>query len=338
MNISGGYVGRNGDANNNKVTINDGKIKGDVYGGYVFGDGDAKNNIVAITNATVGENGDVYGGCVHGDGNAEKNEVTITSATVGENICGGCVHGDGDANNNKITINGGRIEGGVFGGCVIGDGDAKNNKVTINGGRIEGNVCGGFVRGNYNGDATGNIVTISGTPEFGDNTNLRVLCGGICANDRFDAFTGNTLVIKETKAITVRGISNFENYEFYLPQGLKAQEPILIANDGGCSWDKSKPSGDDHGDYSDPCPLKLSKTNITIYPKEAIEKETKYTLIRSLQGFDGISKKFTSPPPNKGPVVYKWGLEIVDNKDLATTKDLVVTLAQKSIAPATEAL
>ncbi|GHT65604.1 hypothetical protein AGMMS50222_10830 [Endomicrobiia bacterium] len=142
-------------------------------------------------------------------------------------------------------------------------------KLQFNGGRIGANVFGGCVRGNNKGNATDNTVTISGTPEFRDNT---ILCGGIGANNESKAFTGNTLIIKETKAITVRGISNFENYEFYLPQDLKPQEPILIARDGGCSWDKGTVN------YSDPCPLKLSKTNITVCPKEAIEKETKYTL------------------------------------------------------------
>ncbi|GHT43454.1 hypothetical protein AGMMS49921_11440 [Endomicrobiia bacterium] len=120
----------------------------------------------------------------------------------------------------------------------------------------------------------------------------------------------------------------------------------MIAKDGGCSWDKSKLAESGLcSAYTAPCPVKLSKTNITLCSKEAIEKEIKYTLIRSLQGFDGLCKKFTPPPLNKGPVVYKWNLEIVDSKDLLTSssnsskesggglsKDLVATLAQKTIA------
>ncbi|GHT72315.1 hypothetical protein AGMMS49950_10740 [Endomicrobiia bacterium] len=183
-NVLGGRVHGDGDAKKNIVTINDERIKGHVFGGCVDGKGDAENNEVTITNTTVGLN--INGGCVFGNGYAEKNKVAITSTTVGGNVYGGYVHGNGDAENNEVTITSATVDVTVFGGFVNGNGDAKNNKFTINGGRIGKNVFGGFVYGNNKGNATGNTVTISGTPKFRAD---RILCGGIGANNESDAFT-----------------------------------------------------------------------------------------------------------------------------------------------------
>ncbi|GHT72194.1 hypothetical protein AGMMS49950_10580 [Endomicrobiia bacterium] len=46
--VFGGLVVGNGNANNNKVIINDKRIKGHVFGGCIFGNGNANNNEVTI--------------------------------------------------------------------------------------------------------------------------------------------------------------------------------------------------------------------------------------------------------------------------------------------------
>ncbi|MDR1646793.1 MAG: hypothetical protein LBR88_01990, partial [Zoogloeaceae bacterium] len=89
-------------------------------------------------------------------------------------------------------------------------GDAQNNAVHISGGTVNRNIYGGFslVSGSETGSATGNTVTLSGTPVLGAAT---ALYGGFVGTNSgatpapsTDAFTGNTLNLK-TSGLSVAG-------------------------------------------------------------------------------------------------------------------------------------
>jgi hypothetical protein len=219
----GGY----GEANaiNNRLTITNGDIVGEAYGGRAnteiaegnilemtggtisnnafggYGEANAINNRLTITN------GDIVGGAYGGKSNkgvALENKLEMTGGTIIKDAYGG--YGDGTAINNILNISRGTIKGNVIGGR--GKLDANNNKVIINGGEFWANVYGGI---SENGVAIFNSIEIRRDPKFSSNT---VIYGGYSTRDGAEVFTGNTLNLETEGPVVLKGIKNFESYNF----------------------------------------------------------------------------------------------------------------------------
>ena len=258
-NVHGGCSDSSGDATDNIVTINGGALSKDVFGGYsdsgnttdniltinggvfsenVFGgrsnSGNATGNRVTITSGTVSVY--VYGGA-SATGNAIGNILTINGGTLKDNVHGGCSASSGDVTDNILTINGGAFSKDVFGGYAV-IGNATGNSVTLNGGTIGGNIFGGNVCHSSSGSATFNTVTICSGYSYYDS----VIYGGFVGTSTTtpaigaDARTGNTFNVMGIN--TVKGIQNFENYNFCLPDNVSNGSGILWVTDGDGSGNK----------------------------------------------------------------------------------------------------
>ncbi|MCL1980635.1 MAG: autotransporter outer membrane beta-barrel domain-containing protein, partial [Proteobacteria bacterium] len=137
--------------------------------------------------------------------------------------------GAATASGNSVDISGSaQVRGVVYGGyasSVSGDATASDNTVTISGGTVSGDVIGGkawSVSGTRM--ATGNTVTIGGTA----NLSAAKLYGGYFGGTGIagDIWTGNTLNVMNS-GMSVAGISNFENLNFYVPSTMVANETML---------------------------------------------------------------------------------------------------------------
>uniref|UniRef100_UPI0033428B38 autotransporter outer membrane beta-barrel domain-containing protein n=1 Tax=Castellaniella defragrans TaxID=75697 RepID=UPI0033428B38 len=207
-----GGESRGGDSTGNQVTISGGSVDVSVWGGWSWY-GNATENQVTISDGTVG------GAALGGEswyGNATENQITMSGGTVGWDVYGGWSGGDGNATNNKVAISGGTVNWNVFGGRSSGEGDATGNAVTISGGSVSLHVNGGY---SEYGNATGNIVDISGTPQFSAfDTSLY---GGDSddADSAGDLFTGNILNFS-AHPIAVNEVANFQYYKFTLDPSL----------------------------------------------------------------------------------------------------------------------
>ncbi len=222
--VSGGTVGNcvyggrsdSADANGNIVSISGSTINvGGVQGGNAYGS--ANSNTVTISNAQVTQ--DVFGGRAN-LGNANDNSVTISNSQVSNNVSGGYAS-SGIATGNTVTINGGTA-GTVFGGRS-NNSSAIGNSVSISGGIIRGAVYGGYT-GNGSSNATGNTVTISGNPSL-----LGILSGGYKDPGSGDAWTGNTLNVKNS-GMSAAGVANFQYYNFYLPGTISGGDTMLAVS------------------------------------------------------------------------------------------------------------
>ena len=251
--LSGTMTGRNahggnsfaGDARGNTVTMSGGTLSGRMDGGMTT-HGAAVGNSVTVSGGTV----DYY--VVGGSGRgASNNSVTISGGTVAvlgydpepAGVYGGWSLHDApdkgyDAVNNSVTVSGGTVGGNVYGGFLTYNhestqGDAAGNRVTISGGTVAGDVYGGYLftlNDLYasTGKATGNTVTISGTP----NLTASNLYGGGTGDafDVADVFTGNTLNV-HTGGHRVNSVQNFEWMNFYVPATMGDGGVMLTAAD-----------------------------------------------------------------------------------------------------------
>jgi outer membrane autotransporter protein len=147
------------------------------------------------------------------NGAAQGNSVVINDGTVGGNVYGG-YSSSGSVLNNSVIINGGTVSGDVNGGSATNAGpSALNNSVTITGGTVSGGVYGGFLVHNPNtGNATGNTVTISGSPTLTSSA----LYGGYTGGTG-DVFTGNTLNVHNYSGSSVASVQNFQFFNFRIP-------------------------------------------------------------------------------------------------------------------------
>ncbi|MDR1827157.1 MAG: autotransporter domain-containing protein [Methylobacteriaceae bacterium] len=213
-----------GVATGNKVIIEGGTLKRSVVAGFSY-QNTASGNTLIISGGTVAVTG--YGAYTY-YGSVTGNSVEVSGTAVVNNVYGAATDGgDGDATDNHVTMSGGTVKGGVYGGRAGFDstypatGDASNNSVEISGGTVGMNVYGGWA---FDGDATNNTVTLSGTPTLSGS-----VYGGFVGQNAHDFKTGNTLNVKGTNGITVGGdIGNFQNLNFELPEGFStASAPLL---------------------------------------------------------------------------------------------------------------
>jgi autotransporter-associated beta strand protein len=244
--ISNGSVGRNvnggrsttpalgvSHANSNTANISGGSVIGSVYGGMAYNadgaDTSAASNIVNISGGNI--TGNVYGGCTSSDSGpsiASGNFVDISGGSVGGNVYGGndySVSGDTTATANTVTVSDGSVANYVYGGYAGSNGSgaystATGNFVNISGGSVSRNIVGGYswVDNGTIGKATGNTVTLSGSPTLGA---AAIVYGGFVGNKSYDftnpasgadVFTDNTLV-KKSEVIVFRA-QNFATVEF----------------------------------------------------------------------------------------------------------------------------
>lgn len=238
-NLFGGYAYLNGTpatAQGNHVTVeNNTVITGNITGGYANAssadDALASGNSVTINGGALTGNAFIYGGTAYsgsGIALATGNTVTINDGNVTPifMISGGNTTG-GDATDNTVLISGGTFgDVEIFGGLANTAGDnATGNTILISGGTFgDAFITGGFIR---DGNATGNSVTLSGTPYL---TTTSILGGDFNGSNFGDIFSDNTLNVK-TSGLTVASIGNFEHLNFYLPTTLAADGAMLTVTD-----------------------------------------------------------------------------------------------------------
>ena len=183
-----------------------------VFGGVTAGADVVENNRVFI-NSGAGVANQVFGGSSE-NGEARFNSVVISGGTVGLDVFGG-FSVNAAATNNSVIITGGTVGGSVYGGAspnvAVG-----YNSVVITGGTVGGNVHGG---GSVNAAATHNTVTLAGSP----NLTASVIFGGLASTDQI---TGNTLNAFGFSG-SVKGMQNFEFYNFLLPNTLSAGGALI---------------------------------------------------------------------------------------------------------------
>ena len=168
------YGGRGSNATGNRVIVTGGEIGG-AYGGE---GGKSSGNTVEVSGKKTIVNGTIYGGA--GD-DVTGNEVVISNgATVNGTIRGGLLfqYAGGTATKNKVLITDSTVNNNVYGGYVDSNADASGNIVTITGSTLGANahnIFGGYVsRGS--GAANNNTITI-GEGVNGGNSSV-VIYGG----------------------------------------------------------------------------------------------------------------------------------------------------------------
>lgn len=204
-------------ANNNTITLSGVIMNSSLYGVEVNSynnDSYANNNTVIIKDG-VNIRYDLWGGYAYADASAQANgnTVIIDNSSVGS-VVGGYADADGDdkygyANNNNVYIKNGTVTNYITGGYSLVD----------SGGEL--------------GTTTGNTITIEGI----NNLSTAIIYGGIVSEDNarygvpvfaegMDSWTGNTLNIKSPN-ISVKGIYNFENLNFYVPAENPTSQTML---------------------------------------------------------------------------------------------------------------
>ena len=175
--FKGGSAGGYGNANGNYIEVTNLEFTGDAIDGGFAECGNVENNKIVINGDETKITGLVYGGRSQDKGNAIGNEVVINAGTftnAGIGIAGGITENEntfdqgyeGDALQNIVTINGGTIDSKVHGGYSK-KGAANENSVTINGGTINNKAYGGYGVTEANGNK---IEIIEGT--FGEDARL----------------------------------------------------------------------------------------------------------------------------------------------------------------------
>ena len=210
------------------VTVNEGETAEYVYNGQTKDDaawstssaGEQSRHSATIKGTV---NKDLYGG-YSSDNNASSNTITIDGGTVGDpsnwySISGGDALTAGIASDNNVIITGGTINSDIWGGH--GHTLASGNTVTISGSPTFADGK-GVHGGAANNDATDNTVNILSA------VTLSYLMGGESYNG--GTVSGNTLNIAATGVKLTTGLSDFQNLNFYLPANITTSDTMLTVN------------------------------------------------------------------------------------------------------------
>ena len=210
------------------VTVNEGETAEYVYNGQTKDDaawstssaGEQSRHSATIKGTV---NKDLYGG-YSSDNNASSNTITIDGGTVGDpsnwySISGGDALTAGIASDNNVIITGGTINSDIWGGH--GNTLASGNTVTISGSPTFADGK-GVHGGAANNDATDNTVNILSA------VTLSYLMGGESYNG--GTVSGNTLNIAATGVKLTTGLSDFQNLNFYLPANITTSDTMLTVN------------------------------------------------------------------------------------------------------------
>lgn len=211
-----GGLSTEGSASGNRVELSGGEVGGFVIGGQGVGTVSGNSVVISGGSAIVAIGGTLpyISLSLNAPTAITGNSVLITGGTIVDEAIGGERLSPGDTliSGNSVTISGGLVGASVYGGRYI-SGPASvlvsDNSITISGGSVKGDIIGGY---NRSGDAVRNTVTISGAPDLAGST----LYGGFSNVGGHDVFSGNTLNILQFRG-SVRGLHNFENYNFFLP-------------------------------------------------------------------------------------------------------------------------
>jgi len=232
---TGSNTGKSASLSGNSVTLNSGTIGNSMSlysGGSIYGAINLKDLDVVTSNRVTINGGTVVGAVYGGQGLAVSgNSVVVNNGFAKSWVIGGLsqnTSGEAAATNNSVVINGGATDG-VFGGYADsyvsddlssnGNASASNNSVVISGGEVDEAVYGGYVVGfGKICTAANNMVSVSGAPTFGSNANLY---GGIATTS-----VGNILNL-HSSGVVVRGVSNFQNINFYLPATMVSPSAVL---------------------------------------------------------------------------------------------------------------
>ena len=232
-----------GTAEKNTVTIaGTADVGGKVYGAGAAGDAALISNTVTVTG---GSAHDIYGAFTTGRGALTSNAATISNGRIRDDVIGGKSTYTGEdagaVTKNTVTVTGGEIGGDIYGGVTYADISGSpsattptsgGNTVTITGGALTGGtspdpnhrakIYGGYAHGTNKTVETNNTVNL-GADDGTYNANLRraVIYGGK------DSHAGNTLNVK-AKNITVAGVHNFENYNFFLTDQIVAGSTTML--------------------------------------------------------------------------------------------------------------
>ena len=232
-----------GTAEKNTVTIaGTADVGGKVYGAGAAGDAALTSNTVTVTG---GSAHDIYGAFTTGRGALTSNAATISNGRIRDDVIGGKSTYTGEdagaVTKNTVTVTGGEIGGDIYGGVTYADISGSpsattptsgGNTVTITGGALTGGtspdpnhrakIYGGYAHGTNKTIETNNTVNL-GADDGTYNANLTraIVYGGK------DSHAGNTLNVK-AKNITVAGVHNFENYNFFLTDQIVAGSTTML--------------------------------------------------------------------------------------------------------------
>ena len=196
-------------------------------GGALF----SPQSVASAADVTVGENDTVDD--VHYIYNGAINDTDIWTTPP-----------TGEQSGHTATISG-TVANDFYGG-YSSDGPANNNQVLISGNKTYGSIWAGSGVG-----ATGNVLTITGSPSFGafsavhgaagngDMTNntvnilSRIVGVSLVGGESYDggASTGNTLNIAAV-GVEAPSVGHFQNMNFFFPKDTKAKDVMLtVKND-----------------------------------------------------------------------------------------------------------
>jgi hypothetical protein len=164
------------------------------------------------------------------------NRVTLDSGTVAGMVAGAVNFVDGDpVTGNEVFIKGGVAQNTVYGGVAITSlysTTASDNHVTISGGTVSAaNIFGGYATSNSAAatiTASGNIITISGTPVFGASTRI---CGG-CVQGAGSHVTADNTLHFHSEGLSAGKLTGFQDLNFYLPATLATGGTALTVPQG----------------------------------------------------------------------------------------------------------
>ncbi|MDR1661114.1 MAG: autotransporter domain-containing protein, partial [Azoarcus sp.] len=239
--VTGGQT-TDGNANDNHVTITDSTISGAIIGGDAHtattaSSGSANGNVIELDNVKIVSK--ITGG--YGKTLAQGNTITIKNAEVGAVTGGQTV--DGDVIDNHVTIINSTITGNVYAGQPgnLATDKATGNSVTLENVKIDSSDAAITVSAaqiaadNATGDATGNTVTLAGKIELSGSNNVSLKSVNVTGSSPVnDAYTGNTLEVRDYEAVGTKvfsEISGFENYNFYFENVPLGSDPVLEATE-----------------------------------------------------------------------------------------------------------
>ena len=180
----------------NKVLVNAGVIKGGLYGGLTAAEAKGDRATASATKNILHLNGGTYHGEIHGG----KAFAKTTAAAYAEAI----------AEENEVHIHGGVYEGDIYAGSAQAEGVSAS-----------GSSPGSFAT------VRNNMIEITGANDLS-----RARLHGALVNADSPTVTGNALVVRETKSITVDHVTDFQKYAFWIPAGMTEDDTMLTVTSG----------------------------------------------------------------------------------------------------------
>ena len=316
-----GTVAGTGTATNNSVEISGtAKVSETAYGAAANGNASLTANSVTVKGGAVH---DVYGATANGTGAVKGNSVTIENGRVDDNVVGGentsTSTKAGSVTGNTVTVKGGEIVGDIFGGVTYAAKPSSSgstgttttsggNTVTITGGTLtggtrpdgtlRGNVYGGYARGSDPSVEQNNEVNLGANDgSYTANLTQATIYGG------HSTAAGNTLNVKG-QDITVKGVHNFTNYNFYLTDKVDKNATMLKVTDHNGFENQ----------YSGTTPVNFSNVKINLQNMSAKQIAGRVTL---LEGNGDNALKFQKYTPTAAWQIspthsdYEYALRLV---------------------------